>query len=190
MKLNGNTSKRSAAAKREAADFAAQERSAHRSGANRSAQSEAAARRAAAGQNHLIYVGISFSGEKGDGEGIALFAQVGHAVSGEQVQPGMLQGVAQDIQDRVGHVGAGVDFAVRLRHRLQSQGGKVGQSGRDRKLLQGIAAEIRVPAMVVVGGGVEVGEVAAAVAGREELAAHPGLTLGEEDGVLRVLQGR
>ena len=48
MKLNGNTSKRSAAAKREAADFAAQERSAHRSGANRSAQSEAAARRAAA----------------------------------------------------------------------------------------------------------------------------------------------
>ena len=30
MKLNGNTSKRSAAAKREAADFAAQERSAHR----------------------------------------------------------------------------------------------------------------------------------------------------------------
>ena len=48
MKLNGNTSKRSAAARREAADFAAQERSAHRSGANRSAQSEAAARRAAA----------------------------------------------------------------------------------------------------------------------------------------------
>ena len=45
MKLNGNTSKRSAAARREAADFAAQERSAHRSGANRSAQSEAAARR-------------------------------------------------------------------------------------------------------------------------------------------------
>ena len=37
MKLNGNTSKRSAAARREAADFAAQERSAHRSGANRSA---------------------------------------------------------------------------------------------------------------------------------------------------------
>lgn len=34
MKLNGNTSKRSAAARREAADFAAQERSAHRSGAN------------------------------------------------------------------------------------------------------------------------------------------------------------
>ena len=29
MKLNGNTSKRSAAARREAADFAAQERSAH-----------------------------------------------------------------------------------------------------------------------------------------------------------------
>ena len=48
MKLNGNTSKRSAAAKREAADFAAQERSAHRSASNRSAQSEAAARRAAA----------------------------------------------------------------------------------------------------------------------------------------------
>lgn len=48
MKLNGNTSKRSAAARREAADFAAQERSAHRSGANRSVQSEAAARRAAA----------------------------------------------------------------------------------------------------------------------------------------------
>lgn len=48
MKLNGNTSKRSAATRREAADFAAQERSAHRSGANRSAQSEAAARRAAA----------------------------------------------------------------------------------------------------------------------------------------------
>ena len=47
MKLNGNTSKRSAAAKREAADFAAQERSAHRSASNRSAQSEAAARRAA-----------------------------------------------------------------------------------------------------------------------------------------------
>ena len=43
--------------------------------------------------------------------------------------------------------------------------------------------------MVVGGGGVEVGEVAAAVAGREELAAHPGLTLGEENGVLRVLQG-
>ena len=39
MKLNGNTSKRSAAARREAADFAAQERSAHRSGANRSVQS-------------------------------------------------------------------------------------------------------------------------------------------------------
>lgn len=48
MKLNGNTSKRSAAARREAADFAAQERSARRSGANRSVQSEAAARRAAA----------------------------------------------------------------------------------------------------------------------------------------------
>ncbi|MFR1189311.1 MAG: VanW family protein [Oscillospiraceae bacterium] len=48
MKLNGNTSKRSAAARREAADFAAQERSARRSGSNRSAQSEAAARRAAA----------------------------------------------------------------------------------------------------------------------------------------------
>ena len=48
MKLNGNTSKRSAAAKREAADFAAQERSAHRSASARSAQSEAAARRAAA----------------------------------------------------------------------------------------------------------------------------------------------
>ncbi|MFQ9832963.1 MAG: hypothetical protein ACLRXG_10290 [Oscillospiraceae bacterium] len=48
MKLNGNTSKRSAAARREAADFAAQERSAHRSTANRSTQSEAAARRAAA----------------------------------------------------------------------------------------------------------------------------------------------
>ena len=47
MKLNGNTSKRSAAAKREAADFAAQERSAHRSASARSAQSEAAARRAA-----------------------------------------------------------------------------------------------------------------------------------------------
>lgn len=30
MKLNGNTSKRSAAARREAADFAAQERSARR----------------------------------------------------------------------------------------------------------------------------------------------------------------
>ena len=40
MKLNGNTSKRSAAAKREAADFAAQERSAHRSASNRSAQSD------------------------------------------------------------------------------------------------------------------------------------------------------
>ena len=37
MKLNGNTSKRSAAARREAADFAAQERSARRSGASRSA---------------------------------------------------------------------------------------------------------------------------------------------------------
>ena len=48
MKLNGNTSKRSAAAKREAADFAAQERSAHRSASNRSAQSEAARRRAEA----------------------------------------------------------------------------------------------------------------------------------------------
>lgn len=36
MKLNGNTSKRSAAAKREAADFAAQERSAHRSASARS----------------------------------------------------------------------------------------------------------------------------------------------------------
>ena len=48
MKLNGNTSKRSAAARREAADFAAQERSAHRSTANRSTQSEAAARRASA----------------------------------------------------------------------------------------------------------------------------------------------
>ena len=48
MKLNGNTSKRSAAARREVADFAAQERSARRSGANRSVQSEAAARRAAA----------------------------------------------------------------------------------------------------------------------------------------------
>ena len=47
MKLNGNTSKRSAAAKREAADFAAQERSAHRSASNRSAQSEAARRAAA-----------------------------------------------------------------------------------------------------------------------------------------------
>ena len=53
-----------------------------------------AARRAAAGQDHLIYVGVFFSGEKGDGEGVALFAQVGHAVSAEQVQPGMLQGVA------------------------------------------------------------------------------------------------
>ena len=51
MKLNGNTSKRSAAAKREAADFAAQERSAHRSASARSAQSEAAARRAAAPQS-------------------------------------------------------------------------------------------------------------------------------------------
>ena len=50
MKLNGNTSKRSAAARREAADFAAQERSAHRSTANRSTQSRAAAPKQAAAQ--------------------------------------------------------------------------------------------------------------------------------------------
>ena len=60
MKLNGNTSKRSAAAKREAADFAAQERSAHRSASNRSAQSEAAARRAAA--NYTLAVPQFYGG--------------------------------------------------------------------------------------------------------------------------------
>ena len=140
-----------------------------------------AAGAAAGGENEL-------SGGKSvrlrpDGEDLRCPLHGGDHLTGAHLDAGVLQPVAQHVQHAAGHVAHRVDPAAVLIDRQQPQGGEILQRGAHIEGAQRISAEAAVLAVVAGGGGVVVGQVAPAVAGGQQLAAHPALPLQQEDAV-------
>ena len=95
------------------------------------------------------------------------------------VPPG--QGEAEHVHHGIGLVGPGIDPSAALRDGVEPQGLEEVQHRVHRVGLQGRADEIGIGAVVAAGMGLAVGEIAAAVPGGQQLAAHPGLALKEQD---------
>ena len=93
-----------------------------------------------------------------------------------QVDILLLQGVAQNVQYAARHIAHGIDPSALLGDSEQAQIFKETESRFGIKLSKGIVAE-PLAAVIVGGGGIAVGEIAAPVAGGQQFAAHPCLTL-------------
>ena len=97
--------------------------------------------------------------------------------AGEKLHPPPFQGEPQHIHHGARLVGVGVDPAGGLRQGHKAQGAEVFQGGLRREGGKGREGEVRILPMVMGGQGGEIRQVAPAVAGGQELSAHPGLAL-------------
>ena len=120
---------------------------------------------------------------RGDGEAPLRFPEVRDLKARAGGDPGLVQGEAQDIHHAARLVREGVDPAPGLRHREKAQAVEEVQGGGDIEAGEGIGGEIRGLAVVVGGRELEIRQVAAAVAGGQQLAAHPGLPLQQRHGM-------
>ena len=127
-----------------------------------------------------------------NGKGIPLLFQSRHHAAGAQVNGAVLQREAQHVQHAARHVAEGVDTAAVLGGGHKAAEGKPVQRILHGEGLQREAAEIRLLSVIVWGSGMAVGEVAPAVAGGQQLAAHTGLPLQQRHrmAVLRRCQRR
>ena len=100
-----------------------------------------------------------------------------------------VQGEAQHIQHGIGGVGEGIDPPAVFLHGEKAQLVKPVQRRLRRKLLQGGADKVRLLPVVMRRGRAGVGQVAAAVAGGQELAADALLPLQQQHLVLGILRG-
>ena len=88
-----------------------------------------------------------------------------------------LEGEAQDVHHAVGGIRQGIDPSAELLHRHEAEAAEEVQGRLRRESAEGGQGEVRRLAVVVFGRGAGVGEIAAAVAGGEELAPHALLPL-------------
>ena len=139
-----------------------------------------AARTTACGQNDPL------GGKSGcfgmNSKALRGFSNAGDYLIRSHIYAGALQSVTQDVQYTAGHVAHGIDAAAAFRHGQKTQGGEVLQSGAYIKLLQSKITEAG-PTVIVGGGYIIISEIAAAIAGGQQLAAHPALPLQQQDAV-------
>ena len=147
-----------------------------------------AARRAARGEDDALRrerLAVLHAG----GKGAAAMAQLRDHTAGAQLDLRPLKRVAQHIEHRARHVAHGIDPPRRLRRGQQAEPLEPAERLLRGEALERRAAEVHRRAVVVRGGCMEITEVTAAVARREELAPDARLPLGEEDAVSRFRGG-
>ena len=137
------------------------------------AASQLGGRRTAGGDDHLVREAVALRGSQGKAAGTG--GESGDLAPGAHLHAKLFQGQAQGVQDAVGLVGQGIYPSSRFCPAQQAQPPKVGQGVRHPEGLQGRAGKLRRLAMVVSEGAVQVAQVAAAVAGGQQLPAQPGL---------------
>ncbi len=147
--------------------------------------------KSAAGDDELVKAeGLPGGGHQKPFPGLFDFFHLRAQPEGD-VRP--LQGKAQNVHHGTGLVGVGVNPAAVLRHGVEPQPPEPFQGCLRAEGLQGIPAEVRVLPLIAPLAGVEIRQIAAAVAGGLELPAHPGLPLQKDNlGLppLRRSQGR
>ena len=97
--------------------------------------------------------------------------------AGHQLDIGFPQSKTQHIHHGIGLVGIGIDPAGGLCHRVKTHIFKPLQGIFHRITGQRRGSKLRLIAVIVVGTSSQIGQIAAAVSGGQQLTAHPGLPL-------------
>ena len=114
------------------------------------------------------------------GEAVGRLFHGGDRLTGDDLNAGTLQRVAQHIQHAARHVAHGIDASAVLGDRQKPQRGEKLQRSPHVEGVQRVGAE-SVAAVIAGGGDVVVRQVAPPVAGGQQLASHPALPLQQRD---------
>ena len=148
---------------------------------------ELCTRGAAAGEDQLVRVeALIFQLH---GEALLFPAQVFHRGGAALLHPGPVQGEAQHVQHGIGGIGQGIDPSPFFLLGQQAQAVEEVQGRLGREGLQGGQGESGVLPVVVFRPGAGIGQVAAAVARCQELAADALLPLQQQHPVILVFRG-